>query len=215
MTSPPKSVPHGYCHCGCGGKTTIADRNKTATGMVKGQPMRFIVGHRVKPKPVDLDTKPFKIDGAYCRLIPLTRGLHAIVDAADYEWLMGYSWQAIRTGKDWGRGYYAVSRGRLRMHRLIMGTAEEPDHINRIGIDNRRNNLRPCEHRQNTKNATRRKDNSTGYIGVYRKGKKFAAGLQSDGVKMYFGSFDTATEAARVRDAEARKMHREFASTNF
>lgn len=36
----------GLCECGCGEPTPIAERNRKAIGHVKGQPIRFIKGHR-------------------------------------------------------------------------------------------------------------------------------------------------------------------------
>lgn len=36
---------NGLCQCGCGRPTPIAKRTYTAKGHVKGQPVRFIVGH--------------------------------------------------------------------------------------------------------------------------------------------------------------------------
>lgn len=42
-------IPYGYCHCGCGQKTKIAERNHTKLGYVKGQPIRFCKGHRRCP----------------------------------------------------------------------------------------------------------------------------------------------------------------------
>lgn len=38
-------IPYGYCHCGCGQKTKIADETASAKGWIKGQPKRFINGH--------------------------------------------------------------------------------------------------------------------------------------------------------------------------
>ena len=35
----------GLCECGCGAKTTISNRTRESKGHVKGQPMRFIIGH--------------------------------------------------------------------------------------------------------------------------------------------------------------------------
>lgn len=35
----------GFCQCGCGGRTAIATRNRTAKGYVKGEPIRFLPGH--------------------------------------------------------------------------------------------------------------------------------------------------------------------------
>lgn len=216
MTSPNQIVPYGFCHCGCGKKTTVATRNRARTGIVNGQPMNFIVGHKPRVKMADLDAKPFKIDGAYCRLIPLTRGQFAIVDADDYEWLMSVPWQAQPMGTG-ARGFYASHRNRIKIHNVLLpcGEGQEVDHINRCGLDNRRANLRRVRHSENSKNASKRRDNTSGYRGVHLKGKKYAASMQSDGVKMYFGVFSTPEEAAREYDIQARKLHGEFASTNF
>jgi hypothetical protein len=35
-----------YCECGCGGRTTIADHTDRTYGYVKGEPKRFLRGHR-------------------------------------------------------------------------------------------------------------------------------------------------------------------------
>jgi hypothetical protein len=40
---------YGYCQCGCGRKTTVADRSRSALGVVKGEPRRYIRGHKGKP----------------------------------------------------------------------------------------------------------------------------------------------------------------------
>lgn len=39
------NVPIGYCHCGCGKKTPIPNRNRRNIGHVKGVPCRFICSH--------------------------------------------------------------------------------------------------------------------------------------------------------------------------
>lgn len=41
-----KSVPEGYCQCGCGGKTNIAPYSSKKDGWIKGRPLRFIQGHQ-------------------------------------------------------------------------------------------------------------------------------------------------------------------------
>lgn len=35
----------GFCGCGCGGKTRVANKTKASRGEFKGQPQRFIHGH--------------------------------------------------------------------------------------------------------------------------------------------------------------------------
>lgn len=51
-------IPFGYCHCGCGRKTTISSHTSNRYGRVKGQPVRYLSGHGKRlraekpPKPV-------------------------------------------------------------------------------------------------------------------------------------------------------------------
>jgi len=40
-----KKIPYGYCHCGCGEKTTIIARSDTLKNRVKGEPNKFIIQH--------------------------------------------------------------------------------------------------------------------------------------------------------------------------
>jgi hypothetical protein len=39
-------IPKGYCQCGCGNATTIYQKNDARRGRVKGQPARFLTGHK-------------------------------------------------------------------------------------------------------------------------------------------------------------------------
>ena len=39
------NIPYGYCQCGCGQKTAIAKRANGKLGHIKGQPVRFSLGH--------------------------------------------------------------------------------------------------------------------------------------------------------------------------
>lgn len=45
------SVPYGYCHCGCGQKTRIAEKTRKRTGAIKGQPLRYLPHHYRGGKP--------------------------------------------------------------------------------------------------------------------------------------------------------------------
>ena len=56
------------------------------------------------------------------------------------------------------------------------------------------------------------KSGSTGRMGVTKKGDKFLAKIRENGKSNYLGSFDSADDAARAFDVEARKIGRR---TNF
>lgn len=38
-------IPYGYCRCGCGQKTRIAHQSSTQLGWIKGEPIKYILGH--------------------------------------------------------------------------------------------------------------------------------------------------------------------------
>lgn len=47
------SIPFGYCHCGCGVKTTVPRTNNVSVGYAKGAPMRYLHGHNMRKSAVD------------------------------------------------------------------------------------------------------------------------------------------------------------------
>ncbi len=98
--------------------------------------------------------------------ITLTHGQVALVDAADYEWLMQWKWRARANACWYGRNYYADSTVKidgkwqvLKMHRIILGLEigdkRHGDHINHDTLDNRRGNLRIVTPAENNRNRRR------------------------------------------------------------
>ena len=149
-------------------------------------------------------------------LIELNAGYSSLIEVADLALVMPHIWCVER------RGNYAstsIGSGRvMQMHRLIMGFPPglQVDHINCDGLDNRRSNLRIVTQSQNNMNARLRKDNTSGFKGVYfyKPNQKWKAQIQV-GKNRHIGYFDTPEEAARAYDAEARKHFGEFARPNF
>ena len=41
-------IEYGYCHCGCGQKTTVSAYNYAKRGRIKGVPVKYILGHSSK-----------------------------------------------------------------------------------------------------------------------------------------------------------------------
>jgi len=153
------------------------------------------------------------------KFIALTKGQHAIVDAADFEWLNQHKWYAVPNTN--GPGYYAArgAGGRtIFMHRQIMNAPDDMvvDHANHCPSDNRRCNLRLCTPRQNAFNR-RTTVHSSRYQGVtYNKDwGKWVARIKLDGINERLGGYDDEIEAARVRDRWAFAFHGRFAYLNF
>lgn len=132
--------------------------------------------------------------------IPLTQGQFAIVDDADFDWLMQWKWHA-----QWSRhtkSFYAQrnthlpngKRTLLLMHRLILGLKHgdrrEGDHINHDTLDHRRSNLRIVTHQENQWN----RHNPKGYH-WNQSAKKFNAKIKVNGKFKFLGYYDTASNA--------------------
>ncbi len=102
--------------------------------------------------------------------IKLTRGHIALVDDTDYEWLNQFKWTFMPPGYAMRRinQHRAQKPQTLLMHRMIMEPigGKEIDHINRDGLDNRRENLRVVSRSQNLRNRRAFKNNKSGYKGV-------------------------------------------------
>jgi len=148
------------------------------------------------------------------RHIALTKGKVATVDAADYEWLSRFRWHATCSR---GRYYAAtVIDGRsISMHRMIAnpGPGEVVDHVDGQSLNNRRANIRTCTPQQNRYNT--RPFGKSPYVGVSRSGKRWQAKIKHKGRTLFLGYFDDPVEAARARDAAARKYHGKYAWLNF
>ena len=175
------------------------------------------------------DALPFKCDGVYCKLIPLTQGQFALVWLEDYERLAAYKWAVFlnrRNGVFYAWRSSPSSAGEhftILMHRDILGLAKgdrrQGDHAFRITLDNRRkigekDNLRIASASQNQWNKGRQKNNSTGFKGVTfdaRYGKHLAQ-LHMNGKHLHFGTFDSAQEAFVAVQREASASRGEFAS---
>lgn len=96
---------------------------------------------------------------------------------------------------------------RTRAHRIawmyVYGyfPAEEIDHINGNGLDNRIVNLRQVSHIENCRNRRKPKNNTTGVMGVYRDRNTggFMAQIRHEGRLNYLGSFPNIESAALAR----------------
>lgn len=151
------------------------------------------------------------------RLIPLTQGRFAIVDAEDFARLNQFKWCL----KD---GYAIHSRPRslgpprnLYMHRVIkdVGGRVSVDHGNRNKLDNRRVNLRLVSHAQNMQNKSRYSNNRTGFTVVHWRTGKWRAEIKYRGKTRFLGYFGSKEEAARARDKKALELWGKGARLNF
>lgn len=217
-------IPYGYCHCGCGRKTSLAKVSSTQYRWVKGHPIRFIRGHSKHLKRVDLsEIRGFKIDGVLCRLIPLTRGQWTIVEESDYEYLNQWRWYAQQS--PYGTKYYAIRADRdssgkevkIRMHRVILGLEQDDprigDHVRpEQTLNNTRGNLRIANAGESQCNRFMPKNNTSGFKGVHwNKWKnKYQADINVGRKHINLGYSDTPEGASLKYQAGVIKYHGKF-----
>ena len=123
------------------------------------------------------------------------------------------------------RGYYIVSLCKygivktFRVHRLVgLHFLENPenkkyiDHINNIATDNRLENLRYATLKENSHNATIRKDNKSGIKGIYfqKSINKYCVQITINNKCRYIGCFTTLEQATIARKKVANETFKEF-----
>lgn len=154
------------------------------------------------------------------REIPLTRGLCAIVDDEDFEFLSQWPWHAF---KGHGDKFYACrnsafdaegKRTHIFMHRVIAQTPDgmDTDHINGNGLDNRRSNLRHASRSENMWNRAPNRRGTSKHKGVYWhcQRNKWCASIQVGKVRKHLGLFETEQAAAEAYAARAEVEFGEF-----
>jgi hypothetical protein len=149
------------------------------------------------------------------RVIPLSDGSYAYVDAADYEWLSQWAWSVV------GGGYATRNNNgkTVLMHRQIMRPPRGKfvDHKDGNRANNCRSNLRVCTRKENMRNLRKQNGTVSRFKGVTycKRTDKWFARCWYKGGDHYLGSFDDEVEAARAYDRRAVEMLGEFARLNF
>lgn len=101
------------------------------------------------------------------------------------------------------------------MHRLILPGYPMLDHRDGNGLNNRRANLRPCTAIGNGANRRPDSDNTSGFKGVFREGRRWKAQIRHRNRFLYLGTFDAPADAALAYDRAASEIHGDFARLNF
>jgi hypothetical protein len=151
--------------------------------------------------------------------IPLTRGLVALVDDADYEALAAHKWFADNDGYAERIIPHPTKPGKTTsesMHRVILGlefgNPLNGEHRDLNPQNNQRYNLRPATHAENMRNRGALRNNTSGFKGVsLRKSSgKWQATISVNGRQRSLGVYHTKEAAYEVYKATANRLHGEF-----
>jgi hypothetical protein len=105
----------------------------------------------------------------------------------------------------------AINYVTVRAHRVAWAIShgvwpEIIDHINGDGTDNRLVNLRDVSQSENMTNLPRKSNNTSGALGVYRFGNRWAAEIKAKGEKHWLGYHNTYEEAVSARRHAATRL---------
>ena len=116
-----------------------------------------------------------------------------IIDLDDIEIIKKHKWCRTHMASKDGYACSRINGKIVQMHRFIMGSNNglEIDHINRNGLDNRKENLRFVTHSQNMMNTK-----SKGY---QKKYNNYMVRLMIDGKQINVCGVKTEEEAKRIR----------------
>ncbi len=140
------------------------------------------------------------------------------IDCIDYPVVKKYYWSLYISEKS--NTQYLQSRRKEKkiwLHRLITDapTNYDVDHIDRDGLNNRRDNLRVCTHSQNLCNQHGTRGSSK-YKGVYwnKNQRRWIAYIKTNGKQVRLGSYRDENKAAEAYNCAALNYHGEFARLN-
>lgn len=150
------------------------------------------------PRPVIVQPEDNSI-----RLIPLTQGQIATIDAEDFERLSKWNWHAA-----WNKhtkSFYARRRneeGVVPMHSEIMRADRGiiVDHVSRVTLDNRKQNLRCVTVLVQAQNHNIQRNNTSGFRGVYatESGLRWVASKRINKQRFHLGTYSSKIAANNV-----------------
>jgi hypothetical protein len=203
------------------------ERTMVARGLCKthwdqqarGSALSPIGSSRAPRQLIDHPTDPSSL------LVPLTRGMFAIIDRNDGDIVGARPWCAFRAPRS--KTFYAQAFDRyedgkprtVTLHLFLWRTwgmppTPEVDHANTNGLDCRRENLRAATRGQNAHNVGVRADSKTGLKGVtwYQRYRKWVARIAVDGRQKCLGYFDSPDAASAAYANAAIELHGNYAN---
>lgn len=136
----------------------------------------------------------------------------ALIDINKIELVSKFRWWLTEYG--YVRTKCKISGDHIFLHRLILGLGDGiyTDHINMNKLDNRMQNLRPCNKSQNSMNRNEQFNNSSGYTGVCfdKRRNRFYSRIKVNGHVIFLGYFDSFVDAKNARMTAEETYFKEF-----
>lgn len=145
----------------------------------------------------------FKKDGSLSGTI--------IIDSEDLNKVCTYQWHIEKSRDNIYYGAASYKGKTLRIHRLILETSLQVDHINHNGLDNRKCNLRECTNAENNRNK-KHSGSLSGYTGIRynQKTGSYYVRIMVNKKEISLGAYKILSEALEARKAGEIKYFKDF-----
>lgn len=122
-----------------------------------------------------------------------------IIDVEDVERVKFYKW-SLRND---GYAYAKINGKGIKLHRFLFDNIPDGmfvDHINRIKLDNRKNNLRLVTPSENNQNLDMYKTNKSGRTGIYKRNNTWIVTIRYNNKHKHIGCFKNFDDAVKARE---------------
>jgi len=201
-------------------KCCICEKDDSQTKIIKRQDLDYCRRHYLQlyknnkiQERTMIDKNEYIVKNGYCEIcLYNTKSKitgYAIIDISDIEKCKNIKWY-LKKGNKTNYVYGKQLNNTIILHRFLLDYDGELkiDHINHNGLDNRKCNLRICEHKENIRNQEKDK-----IIGVRfcKQRNKFVAQIMKNNKSIFLGRFNTEKEAILARLKAEKEYFKEFA----
>lgn len=198
------------CRCKCGNYVVVRQKGLTS-GETKScgclRKERVISNNKTRHK-----TNKYRFENGYGIGLAHNTNEEFYFDIEDFDKIKNICWSVKLNGSTktlFGRDL--TTNKTVLMHQYL--GFKDCDHIDRNELNNRKSNLRECSKKENCRNRTIHKNNTSGFIGVYwfDKNKQWAAGIMVDNKWKWLGLYDDKEQALIARLKAEKTYYKEFA----
>lgn len=135
-------------------------------------------------------------------------------DKEDFDNIKNYSWSVNKDG--YVVAYIDEDNPVCYLHRLIMQSNKQIDHINHNKLNNCKCNLREATNKQNAMNKELLERNTSGITGVdwMKSLQKWRARIKANNKEIHLGVFDKFEDAVSARKEAENRYFGEFSYAN-
>lgn len=132
-------------------------------------------------------------------------------DLEQYDLIKSYCWRKRSDGMFDAKVKNGLNK-RILLHRLILNTDLQIDHINHLRHDNRKSNLRTASNGQNRMNTKIPKNNNSGQKGViwHKRDNIWEAYITFEFKRLYLGRFINFEDAVKARKSAEKEYFKDY-----